>query len=279
MTSISSILATAFRVASFLFLRVVGLIQLKHSNTFPIIIKIPSPLLQSAIPALLSLYLLSANLSSKPARGNVNPAAAVLFSLRTPSRIIRWTNIVINSLIMLAFLDFCVSPYFDHASDVVFSRIGAVSDKSAKILVRYPNLNETIQLIWRESRPNAAWNKGEILNLSQENDWADTVTLSGLWPSTKYECESLYRSHFFNINPCNQMHSSVPTRPSLLTRVPLWHSVPSLILISLVEHIFALWHLLAYSQISLTFPCNAVELKVLTFLRSTCSPHYQLLGP
>ncbi|KAJ3814294.1 PhoD-like phosphatase-domain-containing protein [Lentinula aff. lateritia] len=170
MTSISSILATAFRVASFLFLRV-----------------IPSPLLQAAIPALLSLYLLSANLSSKPARGNVNPAAAVLLSLRTPSRIIRWTNIVINSLIMLAFLDFCASPYFDHASDVVFSRIGAVSDKSAKILVRYPNLNETIQLIWRESKPNAAWNKGEILNLSQENDWADTVTLSGLWPSTKYE--------------------------------------------------------------------------------------------
>ncbi|KAJ4488282.1 PhoD-like phosphatase-domain-containing protein [Lentinula aciculospora] len=135
MTLISSILATSFRLASFLFLRVVS----------------------------------------------------VLFSIKTPSRIIRWTNISINSILMLAFIDFCASPYFDHASDVVFSRIGAVSDSSAKILVRYPNLNETIQLVWRESKPNAPWNKGVILNLIQENDWADTATLSGLWPSTKYE--------------------------------------------------------------------------------------------
>ncbi|KAJ3998054.1 PhoD-like phosphatase-domain-containing protein [Lentinula boryana] len=170
MTLISSVFATAFRLASFFFLRV-----------------IPSPILQSAIPALLSLYLLSTSFTTKPARSNFNPLAAVIFSLRTPSRFIRWTNIAINSILLLAFVDFCASPYFDHASDVIFSRIGAVSDSSAKILIRYPNLNETIQVVWRESKPNAAWNKGATLNLSEENDWVDTVTLSGLWPSTNYE--------------------------------------------------------------------------------------------
>ncbi|KAJ3840484.1 PhoD-like phosphatase-domain-containing protein [Lentinula raphanica] len=170
MTLISSIFATAFRLASFLFLRV-----------------IPSPILQSAIPALLSLYLLSASLSTKPARSNDNPIAAIFFSLRTPSRVIRWINISINSVLLLAFVDFCASPYFDDASDVIFSRIGAVSDSSAKLLVRYPHLNETIHLVWRESKADAGWNKGVSLNLSQENDWVDTVTLTGLWPSTNYE--------------------------------------------------------------------------------------------
>ncbi|KAF9070321.1 PhoD-like phosphatase-domain-containing protein [Rhodocollybia butyracea] len=170
MTLTPSILATAYRLACFLFLRV-----------------IPSPILQSVIPALLSLYLLSVSLSSKPARGNANPAAAVIFSLKTPSRVIKMTNIAINSLLFVCFLDLSISPYFDDAGDVVFSRIGALSDSSAKVLVRYPKLNETIHLVWRESRPNTAWSKGPTLVLEEENDWVDTVTLSGLWPSTNYE--------------------------------------------------------------------------------------------
>ncbi|KAF5376561.1 hypothetical protein D9757_008275 [Collybiopsis confluens] len=167
---IPPVFATAFRLASFLFLRV-----------------IPSPLLQSAIPALLTLYLLTASLSVKPARASVSPATALLFSIRSPSRIIRWVNIAINTLLFLCALDLSLSPYFDDASNVIFSRIGAVSDSSVKILVRYPDLNETIHLVWRESKSGAAWSKGPVFELQEENDWVDTVTLSGLWPNTNYE--------------------------------------------------------------------------------------------
>ncbi|KIK63882.1 hypothetical protein GYMLUDRAFT_459280 [Collybiopsis luxurians FD-317 M1] len=169
MTIIPAIFATAFRLASVIFLRV-----------------IPSPILQSAIPALLSLYLLAASRPAKPTR-NVNPAIAVLFSLRTPSRILRWVNISINAILFFCVLDLSASSYFDHATDVIFSRIGAISDSMVKISVRYPNLNETIHVVWRESKPGAVWRKGPVLELQAENDWVDTVTLSGLWPSTAYE--------------------------------------------------------------------------------------------
>lgn len=84
---------------------------------------------------------------------------------------------------------------FDDASDVIFTRVGAVYPDAAKIVVRYPQagLNETeVQVVWRQASTNnvqATWKTGPVAELSAERDWVNTVRLGGLWPSTGYECK------------------------------------------------------------------------------------------
>lgn len=59
----------------------------------------------------------------------------------------------------------------------------------AKIVVRYPDIEGgELRIVWRESHPTMAWNSGPIIALSNERDWVGTTRLTGLWPSTNYEC-------------------------------------------------------------------------------------------
>lgn len=93
----------------------------------------------------------------------------------------------INSLLFLAAIDLTAEPYYNNASDVIFTRVGAVYPDAVKIAVRYPDTIDPLYVVWRQSRAQL-WSLGPEFNLTEENDWVGTVTLSQLYPSTEYEC-------------------------------------------------------------------------------------------
>ncbi|EPS97367.1 hypothetical protein FOMPIDRAFT_1052580 [Fomitopsis schrenkii] len=123
---------------------------------------------------------------------------ALLLSLPTPSRNLRRANLLINTLLAVAALEFVTYPYFDDATDVVYTRVGAVYPDAAKIVVRYPGLagfnqtNSTVHVAWRQVPQSGVvegevWKDGPVATLSEELDWVNTIKLAGLWPSTTYE--------------------------------------------------------------------------------------------
>jgi alkaline phosphatase D len=89
--------------------------------------------------------------------------------------------------------DLILRPYIDSATDVTFTRIGAIYPDSARIVVRYPYENRTnavVNILWRQvtAYGDPAWTAGPAVNLTAADDWTSTSTLDGLWPSTHYEC-------------------------------------------------------------------------------------------
>ncbi|KAH9924002.1 PhoD-like phosphatase-domain-containing protein [Epithele typhae] len=126
----------------------------------------------------------------------------IIFSVPSPIRALRLANLAINTLLLLAVADFVAVPYFDDASGVVYTRVGALYPDAAKIVVRYPAHNATdnlVRLSWRQVNPKATsndapWRDGPTTNLTSDLDWVQTVRLSGLWPKTTYE----YRFHDAN---------------------------------------------------------------------------------
>ncbi|EIW60738.1 uncharacterized protein TRAVEDRAFT_146378 [Trametes versicolor FP-101664 SS1] len=139
--------------------------------------------------------------------------ATVVFSIPSPVRALRRANLVINTLLLLATAEFVFFPYFDSASDVVFTRVGALYPDSAKIVVRYPSTNATenlVHVVWRQADDktdsDAPWREGPVANLTAEHDWVQTVRLQGLWPTTQYE----YR--FQDINSTVLPYPATPIR-------------------------------------------------------------------
>ncbi|KZT66718.1 hypothetical protein DAEQUDRAFT_443823 [Daedalea quercina L-15889] len=141
--------------------------------------------------------------------------SSLLLSLPTPSRPIRLANLLINTLLAAAALEFVTYPYFDDAADVVYTRVGAVYPDAAKIVVRYPGLagsnqtNATVQVAWRQVPKSGlvesdTWKDGPVALLSEELDWVNTVKLSGLWPSTVYE---------FTLRDANKTQLPYPSSP------------------------------------------------------------------
>ncbi|RDX52651.1 Metallo-dependent phosphatase [Lentinus brumalis] len=120
---------------------------------------------------------------------------SIVFSVPSPVPALRYANLAINTLLLLAVAEFLLVPYFDDASGVVFTRVGALSPDAAKIVVRYPpttNATENlVRLSWRQvntkGSTDAPWREGPLVNLTAESDWVSTVRLPGLWPSTTYE--------------------------------------------------------------------------------------------
>ena len=118
----------------------------------------------------------------------------LLFSLPTTrlTSVLTWS---INTLLILLAADFVFTPVFDSATDVTFTRIGAVYPDAAKVLVRYPLLEpgateRHVRVQWRPVTVTAEdqWKDGPILHLNSESDWTNTTKLTKLWPSTEYEC-------------------------------------------------------------------------------------------
>ncbi|KAJ8078418.1 hypothetical protein PM082_012700 [Marasmius tenuissimus] len=127
--------------------------------------------------------------NSSPSGGS-SPISQVVFSLPSTSRKVRWTNLVINAFLALAAADLILVPLVDKSADVTFSRVGAVNADSVKIVARYPDVTQPVYVSWRELTPSddiKPWKQGPALQLVEENDWTDTITLKGLWPSTRYE--------------------------------------------------------------------------------------------
>ncbi|KAI0956901.1 hypothetical protein AcW1_005469 [Taiwanofungus camphoratus] len=136
----------------------------------------------------------------------------ILFSLPSPSRSLRLANLAINTLLFVAAVEFVAYPYFDDASDVVYTRVGAVYPDAAKVVVRYPAMNSTdhiVHIVWRQvlgsdDADDKPWKDGPVMNLTQELDWVRTVKLDGLWPSTTYE---------YRLQDANQTFLSYPAFP------------------------------------------------------------------
>ncbi|KAG7086714.1 hypothetical protein E1B28_002650 [Marasmius oreades] len=123
-----------------------------------------------------------------------SPISEIVFSLPSSSPKIRWINFIINTLLALAATDLIIAPYVDKSVDVIFSRVGAIFPDGVKIVARYPNISQPVHVSWREfSSPSQAdtdskpWKRGPAFRLAEENDWTDTITVKGLWPSTRYE--------------------------------------------------------------------------------------------
>ena len=131
-----------------------------------------------------------------PMRQWKSALSTVVFSVPSPVRALRLANLAINTLLLFAVVEFIAVPYFDDASGVVYTRVGALSPDAAKIVVRYPpttNATENlVRLAYRQVKSTPqSWREGPIANLTAENDWVQTVRLTGLWPTTTYECMSL----------------------------------------------------------------------------------------
>lgn len=204
MLSLSSILSSLFRLGSYIFLQV-----------------IPTHRAIPLLPVLYVLYLITACLPHSPVRHEkhttgsihrtpVSAISTIVFSLPTKSRYLQRLNLIINTLLFLAALDFVVTPFVDTASDLVFTRVGALYPDSAKIVVRYPKANateHTLLLVYRETPSNTLesspppWKDGPHIRLNQSFDWVGTVRLASLWPGTSYECQSICEYSFLDSLP------------------------------------------------------------------------------
>lgn len=90
------------------------------------------------------------------------------------------------------------APLFYPASDLSFSRVGYVSDTTAKILVREPDGSQLpiflsyryaeFEDVLRVAQADDAWKaSGRIDWLDERTDFTDTFTLTGLRPDTRYQ--------------------------------------------------------------------------------------------
>ena len=102
------------------------------------------------------------------------------------------TSLTINLVLVLGVLDVVYrGPMLYQSRDLSFSRVGFVSDTSAKILVREPNVFQLpIYVSYREvsSKTDDAWKSAGAFHwLSNDTDYASSVTISDLHPSTTYK--------------------------------------------------------------------------------------------
>ncbi|KAF9459580.1 PhoD-like phosphatase-domain-containing protein [Collybia nuda] len=192
-----AIFSSLFRICSYIFLRV-----------------IPTRLARPVLPTLYILYLVSLWFFSPSSRPHPktgyseddkrnpppqeasydDPVLTLLFSFPSRLRWLQLVNILLNALLLGAAADFAFTPFFDTASDVMFTRIGAVYPDSIKIAARYPQPNitntETLRVIFRELKVPSelpTWKDGPLMTFHNDNDWVDTVSLGSLWPNTSYE--------------------------------------------------------------------------------------------
>jgi alkaline phosphatase D len=115
-------------------------------------------------------------------------------SLPTRSKRLSLASVAINTLLLTFCIDFTYTPYLK-AYDPIFTRVGAVDSSSAKILVRYPALEEQHQLriVYRQVAPGIApvgntWKHGPVLDIEEDKDFTAFGKLARLWPSSDYEC-------------------------------------------------------------------------------------------
>ncbi|KAK0240395.1 PhoD-like phosphatase-domain-containing protein [Armillaria nabsnona] len=188
--------SSIFRVSAYLFLQV-----------------IPSPILAIILPIafsawLITVWMLPSPSERKEASDDKGRTAAVyvesddivlniFLSLPSSSRRVRWITNGINIALLLAAAEFLCSPFLDSASDVVFTRVGAVYPDNVKIVARYPpidNMTQPIRIVWREASKSGtrgdkeiSWNDGPIFNFDENRDWVDVVRIKGLWPNSHYE--------------------------------------------------------------------------------------------
>lgn len=117
---------------------------------------------------------------------------SILLCLPSPFHPLNWANLAVNTLLLAAAAEFVITPFFDKAQNVTFTRVGAIYANGAKIVVRYPSPSvedSSVDVLWREVSNGTHWQQGPTANLSQHSDWVATVKVENLLPDTQYECK------------------------------------------------------------------------------------------
>ncbi|KAF1986495.1 Metallo-dependent phosphatase [Aulographum hederae CBS 113979] len=137
----------------------------------------------------------------------------LLTGLPSPSRQL-WTFLTfgINVALVLMTLDVVYTPLSYPSHDLAFTRVGYVSDRSASILVREPDLSKfPLYVRYREDsvpsdkstrKPGFSWKyAGTIHSLPQAFDYTNTYTIDRLYPDTIYQYAVANHSAYFKTAP------------------------------------------------------------------------------
>ena len=165
------------------------------------------------------------------AERNTAHAAWVLFSGLPSNLAPLWTavTVVINVLLLLATVDVIYrAPYLYPSHELSFARVGYVSDTSARILVREPDLTQLpLYLSYRGVRDGQgsaatfddSWKSaGKAYWLTNETDFTYALALSDLRPSSRYQyAVSNNHTGFFNTAPSPGSTSTGSDRLTFLT--------------------------------------------------------------
>ena len=141
----------------------------------------------------------------------------LLTGLPSPSSL-AWSiaTITINLALVLMSLDLVYrAPLFYQSNDLSFTRVGYVSENSARILVREPDVNQLPLFVsYKEGDSTAvsntnAWSVADkIYYLSNQTDFAHTLTISGLRSSTRYQFSTSngHYGDFLTAAPAGKLH-------------------------------------------------------------------------
>jgi hypothetical protein len=82
-------------------------------------------------------------------QGFVDTLGSLLLNFPSKSKTLNFTGIAINTLLLLFAADFAYTPIVK-TYNPTFTRVGAVDDSSAKVVVRYPGLAEDqLRVVWQ----------------------------------------------------------------------------------------------------------------------------------
>lgn len=214
-------------------------------------------------------YLVLSPSSVLQSNGLFYDTLTIAFTLPTSIRRLRIASLAINSLLFLAALDLVAEPFYNSASDVIFTRVGAVYPDAVKITLRYPGLSEPVHVVWRQSRVQL-WTIGPSVTLTEENDWVNTVTLPQLWPNTAYECMSLKLAFLAPVDKLIQTRLRPVTARFYLIPPSLFLSKHSPTLVWIRAQSSASWLRLVSNQTFLMRPCTGTASRGLTCSQITC---------
>lgn len=138
----------------------------------------------------------------------------MLLGLPNP-RSILWSTatVAVNLLLVLGLVDMVYrGPMYYPSHDLAFSRVGFVSDTSAKILIREPDVGQLPIYISYRGAPDSgvddSWKSaGQVYLLSNATDYTYSLVIAPLRPSTRYQyAVSNNQSGFFTTAaPAGQM--------------------------------------------------------------------------
>lgn len=138
----------------------------------------------------------------------------LLLGLPSPkSTLYSLVTLSINVLLVLAVVDVVYrGPMLYQSHDLSFARVGFVSDTSAKILVREPDVAQVPIYFSYRGAPGSgvddAWKSaGQVYRLSEETDFTTTFTLKELrpWTNYQYALSNNHTGFFKTAAPVGQM--------------------------------------------------------------------------
>lgn len=136
-------------------------------------------------------------------RENAQSLKAIFLGTPSPTNaLLSWATFAFNMLLAAMALDMIYrAPVFYPSHDVSFARVGYVSDTSARILIREPNIAALpVEVSYRREDPKPfttasvlrplddSWKTAYplVTALSKDTDFTTTILINGLSPDTRY---------------------------------------------------------------------------------------------